>query len=77
MGPPLSEGHMETFIESKLIGIWFKYARYWICSIYQYIRSIAISIYDLIWIMNIVNCAQHDLGIDNYCDLFYLSLLMI
>jgi hypothetical protein len=22
MGPPLSEGHMEIFIESKLIGIW-------------------------------------------------------
>jgi hypothetical protein len=27
--------------------------------------------------MNIVNCAQHDLAIDNYCDLFSLSLSMI
>jgi hypothetical protein len=67
MGPPLSKGPMEIFIESKLIGIWLSMLDI----------EYAPLLYDLIWIMNIVNCAQHDLAIDNYCDLFSLSLLMI
>jgi hypothetical protein len=47
MGPPLSKGHIEIFIESKLIGIWLsmldiEYAPYiniYTPSIYQYMIS--------------------------------------